>query len=152
MGSGCPKIVWTVTSLPGGPSQLHLAGNFWVLGDQPRNLPSPEFIMFIPTSSFLDRGLKRAGSAFGSLWYPNAQQHNQGSVPLYGMSKCPPRLPTTSLPGDRPSFATQLKRPVLSDASQPPQLGALSLLIMTHTSCWVHNIIAPSASNTIPDT
>lgn len=54
--------------------QWHLAGNFWVLGDQHRNLPSPEFIKFIPTSSsFLDRGLKRAESASGSLWYPNAQ-------------------------------------------------------------------------------
>lgn len=55
-------------------SQLHAAVNFWILRDQPRNLPFPEFILLIipPSSSCLDSRLKRAGTLSGSSMYSNA--------------------------------------------------------------------------------
>lgn len=128
-GGRVPQDCMTVTSPWGRLSQLHLAGNFWGLGDQPRNMPFPEFIQFIPiSSSGLDSGLKRGRAVSGSLLFPNAQHHSQGSVQLCRISKFPQRLPPTSLPGDYSSFRTNSNVLFSLKPSQPPQCDTSSLL------------------------
>lgn len=117
--------------------QLHTAGNFWILRDQPRNLPFPEFILFIPSSSScLDNGLKRAGMPSGPSLYPKFQHHSQGSVQHCRMNKWPAK---TSYPFSAWWLSiTQNPTPKSSSlwslASQP-SLALYLCCSMTHTSC-----------------
>ena len=124
-----PQDCMTVTSPWGRLSQLHLAGNFWGLRDQPRNMSFTEFILFIPiSSSGLDSGLKRARTVSGSLLFPNAQHHSQGSVQLCRISShkdFPPLLCLVTIHHSEPNSNVLFSL----KPSQPPQLDTLSLLL-----------------------
>lgn len=121
-------------------SQLHAAGNFWILRDQPRNLPFPDFILFIPTSSScLDIRLKRAGMPSGSSLYPKVQHESGFSTTLWNEQVAPKDF----LPLPLPSSLVTLHHPEsnskvlfsLESCYSQTNLALYLCCSMTHTSC-----------------